>query len=83
MGCLSANAKLVRDKASIDSSLHKEDIYAEAEIEREPLTVNADLKRDVINIEASMICTIGKDNSLWAFDGVLYDDNSQPIFVTE
>ena len=83
MGCLSASAELVREKKDVDSSLLKEDVYAEAILDREPLKADASLQRDKINIEASMICTIGKDNSLWASDGVLYDGNSQPIFSTE
>lgn len=83
MGCLSANAKLIRETISADSSLMKDDVDISTEIERDPLIADASIKRDDVDIDVSIVCTIGEDNSLWASDGVLYDGNSQPIFVTE
>lgn len=83
MGCLSANAKLIRETISADSSLMKDDVDISTEIERDPLIADASIKRDEIDIDVSIVCTIGEDNSLWASDGVLYNGNSQPLFTTE
>ena len=83
MSCLSANAKLVRDEIQVDSSIKEEEIAVQGKLEHEELEASAKIERDKIDIDVSFICSIGKDNSLWASDGVLYDGNSDPLFVTE
>jgi hypothetical protein len=47
------------------------------------LKATAELIRRTITATMSLICGKEKDNSLRASDGVLYDSNSEPIFVTE
>ena len=83
MSCLSANAKLVTDKVDVGASLQENDASAQAVLIKDDLEARAEIKRDKIDIDVAIICAIGKDNSLWASDGVLYDKNSDPLFVTE
>ncbi len=83
MSCLSANAKLIRDNIQTGASVQDEQVILDASIEREELKIDVVLRRDKISIGAGVICSIGKDNSLWASDGALYDGCSDPLFVTE
>lgn len=47
------------------------------------LTATAEVIRRTIAAAMSLICGRGKDNTLRASDGVLYDSESEPLFVTE
>lgn len=80
---VSASAIVERDNVEIKAEFDRELVSVGADLEKEELSVEVNLKRESISVGASVVCSIGIDNSLWASDGVLYDGNSQPIFVTE
>lgn len=71
-GEITAGAEIVRDEVALEASLERDDLRASARIQTEK-----------IDIDIAITCSIGKDNSLWASDGVLYDSVSEPLFVTE
>lgn len=47
------------------------------------VTASAELVRDKVEATATIVCVLGKNTLLLASDGVLYDSDQQPIFITE
>ena len=82
-GDVSVDAVVIGDDLEASARLIQEEKDLSAELRREDLHAIAEVKRDKIEIGLAIICSIGKDNSLWASDGVLYDGYSDPLFVTE
>ena len=54
MGCLSANAQLIRDTADVGASIDRDDISVSAVVESERIEVGAELKRDKVSTSAEV-----------------------------
>ena len=46
-------------------------------------TASAELIREELKATATIVCVLGKNTLLLASDGVLYDSDQEPIFITE